>query len=394
MKLRRDVPPGRLTFASMNAGGAGPTYVLPARKVDASPDEIMVFTPEPEYPEASDPAMYAASYMLLDQFNQDVEQAGSYFAAAVEKSLKDVFAGAEVIGLPGSMQWVRTVRARAGALARHYQERTLLVWNAAYIALALAAVPLALMHSGGENVFFFCAYYGGLLLAAALIWVEQKAERRGRHEDYRALAEALRVQLFWMAAGLPDIVADHYLRKHAGEMMWIRDAISECGLYADVLERGVSGNADRPRRLALARRWVEGQAAFFAKSHKENKRKKTVLTILGATAGLLGCIWPLLGLLADSKDWPHAVAPVALYWAALTWSYIELRGYKELARQYGRMYSLFHDADEDLKLFEHNQDFDSMEKTIQELGGEALRENADWLAMHRERKLTAKTLLG
>ena len=47
-----------------------------------------------------------------------------------------------------------------------------------------------------------------------------------------------------------------------------------------------------------------------------------------------------------------------------------MRGYKELARQYGRMYSLFHDADEDLKLFEHNEDFDSFEKTIQELGGE------------------------
>ena len=49
----------------------------------------------------------------------------------------------------------------------------------------------------------------------------------------------------------------------------------------------------------------------------------------------------------------------------------------------------FRDADLDLEELEADGEFEASEKTLRELGCEALAENADWLAMHRERKLSA-----
>jgi hypothetical protein len=61
------------------------------------------------------------------------------------------------------------------------------------------------------------------------------------------------------------------------------------------------------------------------------------------------------------------------------------------------MSDLFRAADEDLKTFEKEaieKSFQSAEDTIRELGHEALAENGDWLAMHRERKLTPGLSVG
>ena len=76
-----------------------------------------------------------------------------------------------------------------------------------------------------------------------------------------------------------------------------------------------------------------------------------------------------------------------MWWAVLAWDYAERRGFKQEARQYARMHDLFRDAD--LEELEADGQFEASEKTLRELGCEALAENADWLAMHRERKLSA-----
>ena len=44
--------------------------------------------------------------------------------------------------------------------------------------------------------------------------------------DYRALAEGLRVQVYWILAGLNKSVPASYLHRQRGEMDWFRRAIS------------------------------------------------------------------------------------------------------------------------------------------------------------------------
>ena len=49
----------------------------------------------------------------------------------------------------------------------------------------------------------------------------RRVARREYHRkwlDYRALAEAMRVEFFWKLAGLPQTAADHYLRNLQSEV--------------------------------------------------------------------------------------------------------------------------------------------------------------------------------
>ncbi len=86
---------------------------------------------------------------------------------------------------------------------------------------------------------------------------------------------------------------------------------------------------------------------------------------------------------------PHARPRfISVLMAGLAWDYIERRGFMQEARQYTRMFALFRDAERDLGRFVQNMNFVSSEEIIRELGCEALAENGDWLAMHRERKLS------
>jgi hypothetical protein len=221
-------------------------------------------------------------------------------------------------------------------------------------------------------------------VAFVLSRIESKS-RRNRHEDYRALAEALRVQFFWMAAGLPKFAADQYRRKHAGDMFWIRGAMLECGLYQDALERSAASREHLAQRLALTQRWVQGQAAYFATKSAEKERRKRTLEIGAWIAAVTGLIAPAFG-----REPAALVAAVTTWCAGLTWTWVERRGYAQEARQYARAGEWFAWAARDLARFEREGNFRAAAETIEELGCEALAENGDWLAMHRERTLSVR----
>jgi Flp pilus assembly protein TadB len=181
-------------------------------------------------------ADFEAIYQLLDQYNADLARFRVKLAPRAAQSRKQLFEGADPAGLKPSMDWVADVYSWAGTLAVHFARQSLRLWNAVFAFLAVAGVALTSIHTlrGGGSV--LAAYYLCLLLAFVTARWERKKKRRNRHEDYRALAEALRVQFFWMVAGLPDLAADEYLRKQAAVMAWIRDAMSECGLFEDTIQ--------------------------------------------------------------------------------------------------------------------------------------------------------------
>jgi hypothetical protein len=65
-----------------------------------------------------------------------------------------------------------------------------------------------------------------LLITAGLIYLRAESkEFQNKFQDYRALAEGMRVQFFWRLWGLNNSAADHYLRKQMSELEWISNAI-------------------------------------------------------------------------------------------------------------------------------------------------------------------------
>ena len=73
--------------------------------------------------------------------------------------------------------------------------------------------------------------------------------------------------------------------------------------------------------------------------------------------------------------------------AAALEGYAEKMAFSEQAKQYQRMSILFNDAAQKFDILLQTNDSSGAQELVRELGKEALRENGDWLLMHRERPM-------
>ena len=89
-------------------------------------------------------------------------------------------------------------------------------------------------------------------------------------QDYRALAEAMRVQIFWALGGIPSAVADHYMRKQKDELGWIAFALRGPALWS--LAVALKYRA-RPDRETIRNQWLEDQQRYFEGTDKEQGKR-------------------------------------------------------------------------------------------------------------------------
>jgi hypothetical protein len=398
MKLRQGSSRSRhLSSSPLNTDGSGPVYILAGHRLGALGAEPPALACSIEYPDGVDPAVYESSYSLLDRFNGDIRRLEGRISGDAEVSGQDLMEGREPIDLSEAMKWVASVYARADRLAIWFNRQSLLLMQAVFVLIAVSGISISLIHAMDTSAWVLIVYYGGYAAAIGLIVWQHMTGRQSRHEDYRSLAEALRVQFFWMAAGLTDLAADKYLRKQADEMIWIRDALSECALYPNTLGLTASRASEASGGFDFAREWVKGQKKYFGNRARILESRQRAFRYFALTASAVGVIAPLAKLLRLPLDYDHAsraAAFISLVLAGLAWDYIERRGFMQEARQYTRMFALFRDAERDLGRFVQNMNFVSSEEIIRELGCEALAENGDWLAMHRERKLSVDLPMG
>jgi len=116
--------------------------------------------------------------------------------------------------------------------------------------------------------------------------VMQKNFWQDRFQDYRALAEALRVQLYWAVAAMPIAASDNYLRKQAGELGWIQFALRGPAIWATALALELK----TPRREDVRLGWVENQIEFFSGTEeKPGKAKQNEDAANRNKAIALGC---------------------------------------------------------------------------------------------------------
>lgn len=290
---------------------------------------------------------------------------------------------------------VNTMFIAADWLAIHFQSRVTLALRALYILAALmglAFIAYADLPGFDLMVYFFLAFFG----AGVLIY--RIAERGGWHRkylDYRALAEGLRVQCYWIAAGVTagrttKFAHDNFLQKQDVELGWIRNVMRYTGRLGDIASPTREG-------LDFARReWVGephpggGQLAYY-------ERKALERTSLSRRTAAIGrfCLWAGMSvavlLALFGRLMPHSgqdllivlmgVLPLV---AAIREAYAQKRAEKELVKQYLFMARIFRNARRQLKSAES----DAMRRQIlKALGDAALEEHAQWLLMHRERPL-------
>ncbi len=329
--------------------------------------------------------------------------------------------------MPASSDELAALRDRADNAANKLQKRSLVSLRRLYLVAGLAGAAQIIVPSSGFGVLPAGSgleiKLGLLVVAFAVFALAKRNDYENRYQDYRAIAEALRVQHAWCCAGLRDrLVEASYLQMQQSELQWIRLALRTAYLISGARARCSSDSIDHPD----CQDWITTQGHYYGKvagprEAKYNRRAHLAIVAFASVGGALSAIAGILFALAQTKGilipwhstplsiygvppqappwyfpWPQntVVKEYLPYWAAMPAAlggmialliqfYAQQRGFTENARRYQHMYVVFAVAKERLE-----KKAGDPAAVLAELGHEALVEHADWLILHRERPLS------
>ncbi len=316
------------------------------------------------------------------------------------------------------------IRATAEQLASRYQRFTIRVRYLLYFA-AFFAAALFVFYAHEEHHQPVLLAADLLITAAALVLYiyAERGELQNQHQDYRAIAEGLRVQEQWHTANLRETVADHYLRQYRGELDWIRNTIRVCRLLDDT---AAIDEPDEPARRASIKTvyesWIggkNGQIDYYGRRSGADERRKHrfgwMIRLTGAISIVATfVVWLTYGWLhrqqeivpsappapgeppvhIDDPWWTAGVIVITLTAVAsgLLASYADKAAHGIHVKRYRRIRGIFAYAGTRLReILSHEtitaEDYREAQTIVLELGKEALMENAGWVILHRERPL-------
>ncbi|OPY55903.1 MAG: hypothetical protein A4E55_02358 [Pelotomaculum sp. PtaU1.Bin035] len=360
----------------------------------------------------------------INEFNRVSKVNHSKIKEQIDISKKQLIPDEDASKLSSAGQTIRECYALADALALHYQKRRQSTLNSLFFLAGMAIIAFEFYAHLFREIFWLLIFYPAFLAIAYFLYRLVKNKKRdfqNKFLDYRALAEGMRVQLFWRIAGLKNEVADHYLYKQRNELRWIRKAVRNWNLLAGDDKQGdnnkysTSGQRFHNYITMVLNYWVNDQYKFFnsrvGKNHLKIKKHKLIietLFIAGVSIAsfvviidIVNCLFNVELIKGITYNASHSqedgffrhllivcmgLLPAA---AATLEGYDEKMAYSEQTKQYERMKDVFEGAKREFEKSLAEQNCSDASEIAFELGTEALSENGDWVLMYRERPLTA-----
>lgn len=338
------------------------------------------------------PAQYGQMLDRLTEFDQDCRQFSAEIGAEGDSLLKSIPPGE----IPSGAEVVDRIFSAADWLAIRFQKRVNLGLLAIYtIAVAMGLVFIVYSETDGPNwllASFLALFFAGF----ALHQVGNSRQWHRKYLDYRALAEALRVQFYWNVSGVvdpdsPAFAYDTFLHRQDVELGWIRHVMRSASTQR---QRGIPPEPSwLPWTVA---QWIgdetsgAGQLGYYTRTSKRNEFRHQRTTRLGRV-----CLWAGIGLafvmlvigerLED--NWRNLVMilmgllPLI---AGVREAMSNKKAEKELIRQYRFMERIFGNA---RRLLSSARDASFQRRVLKALGEAALEEGAEWILMQRERPI-------
>lgn len=273
------------------------------------------------------------------------------------------------------------------ASVKRSQQRTKAIKAISFMT-ALSVIAQQIYSGPDMRWEWLLAHIGLALLAfvAFLYFFRGNSPRETQYMDWRALAEGLRIQVFWHAAGVDKSVADYYQLTDRSDVNWIRHAIRNLRQCS-----GIDHLATDLKWVQDA--WVSDQARWFEKKWPIHQR---IFQRLGAVAKALlvsGMLLTLLTLAAhlgnaasETLNYLVLASGVSLLCSAIVKTYTHQMGYQEHCQRYRAMGPMFAHASQKISMALAAKDPGSAQPVVHSLGKEALSENAHWLRLHRQRQ--------
>jgi hypothetical protein len=265
-------------------------------------------------------------------------------------------------------------------------------WRSSWIVIALGAVLAAsssllrLISDDHGELIETISYAGGAAIAIGTYLWAGRAGRRNAYLGYRALAEGLRVQMYWLAAGSTALASDHYLVKQRDDAGWVRDTL-------DALTCRPAETALAPAQVA--RGWIDAQLSYLEGPNIARRRRSQALQAAWGQRLLVGglvCALVGVGLILGGAG-RNALMMLALIISmklltdtGAAWlSFNGKMAHAENLRQAAHLRAVYRRADHVLQTIE--RDGGDPADLLAALGKEILDENANWLRLYLERRI-------
>jgi Flp pilus assembly protein TadB len=276
----------------------------------------------------------------------------------------------------------------ADQLAQKFQRLT----QRTTVGLLTVGIVAALLYQGLSWTPLLIVVYVACLIAAYGFYVwSRRSHHEQRFQDYRALAEALRVQRYWRSVDIEACVAEFYLRRQQSELEWIRRALATWHTWDDDQPVQAKPQAEplASRLERVTQEWVDGQCRYYERNTRRNRRANTWSSRAAQGLLVLGIVLFVFHWFGKTDHWSMPIAGLSFIAAALLQIYIQTCAFAEQAQQYERMETLFAVAHDRLKRLLAEGKYDRCQSLLLELGKEALAEHSDWLLLRRERPIRA-----
>ena len=264
--------------------------------------------------------------------------------------------------------------------------------------LTMIAVLAFVIYKNSDNIYLLMFYPGSIFIAYLVYFLVDRYNFQDKHQDYRALAEGLRVQFFWKVAGIQEDASDYYLKKHKSYLEWIRNAIRAWNIPKGD-ERVL-----KPDLNIVKRCWIKSEsgkggqmdyfnlkAGFYAKGNRKYGNIAKLINILVFVFAVLVLILSLIpGFNENYRNHIRLLIFLTAFFPPFTkvlTTYAEKMSYKELPTIYERMEELFRIALVKIDGFLKKDDTENAKEIIFELGKEVLNENGDWIMMNRDKEM-------
>ena len=275
----------------------------------------------------------------------------------------------------------------ADVLSQFYQRRTNRYINWIYI-LFFAAV---LLYGIIDLNYYLVLCYIALIPAIGFLVYRSKAEKiEDRFLDYRALAEGLRVMVFWRIAGINEKVSSNYQSKYSGLVSWISRGIKSIEVSSMAEDSGASkmdSKSGKKRMEITNKLWIDSQLEYFGRKRNPLYMRSLDLGNLALVSFMLTLFFALIfgiyllfaglgndGAITNFEVLIGAVAAIGVAAQA----YKSKKAYDELERRYTLTRHIYATASKKLK-----SNPSMPEGILIAVGKEALLENSDWLWTHR-----------
>ena len=294
--------------------------------------------------------------------------------------------------LPSGLRDIDHVFRAADWLAIHFQKRMMTSLRVTH----LLAMLMGMTYIGYSDVEPLKIYlYSFLLLFVVATAIHVYGKRRAWHRkylDYRTLAEGLRVQLYWTAAGVnresvSKFAHDNFLQTQDPDLGWIRNVMRVAGTECDAASYDESPGLD----FALGE-WLgdehSGQMGYYGRKIRERLKRTGHTERFARLVFWFGVIAIALFTVATGDVADRLRDPIIILMGVMLLAVGVGQSYSfnvadtELIKRYRFMHRIFSNARQ--RIDEAKSD-DERRRVLRVLGEAALDENAQWILMHRDR---------